>query len=73
MKPCEPFAGVRCPYVVRDSDVCDFLYIEKKPPVRRKDLMDGSETTMMAVAISAIESTTVSTLAPERLHVLLVH
>ena len=39
--------------------MCDFLLEEKIPPRRKKDLIDGSDTTMIATAISAIESTTV--------------
>jgi hypothetical protein len=54
----EPEIGVRIPYFVRDEEDPVFLFDEeKKLPRRKKDLIDGKETTMMATAISAIDST----------------
>ena len=47
---------------MRDSDERDFLPKEKKEPRRRKDLMDGSDT-IMAIANSAMDSTTAHQLA----------
>jgi len=58
MKPCDPLPGVRCPDASREVEECDFLLEEKIPPWRKKDLIDGNDTTMIATAISVIESTT---------------
>jgi hypothetical protein len=47
--------GVRRPYFVFDEDEPENLFDENMPPRRRKDRIDGSDTTMMATAISAID------------------
>jgi hypothetical protein len=56
-KALEPEIGVRSPYFVRDEEDPVFLLEEKKLPRLKNDLMDGNDTTMMATAISAIDST----------------
>jgi len=64
-KLCDPDAGVWCPYV-REPEECDFLFEEKRLPRRRKDLIDGNETTMMATAISVMERTSIHVLATDQ-------
>jgi len=52
--------GVR--WGLDDEDLCVRLVPARKPPLRRYALIDGRDTTMMATAISAIDSTTVELL-----------
>ena len=51
-------AGVRRPYPC-DPEEVDFLLDEKRLPRRRKDRIAGSETTIIAVAISAMDNISV--------------
>ena len=57
-KPFDPTIGVRRPYLERDDELPEFLLDENKPPRRNQCRIDGSDTTMIATAISAMESTT---------------
>jgi hypothetical protein len=59
MKSLDPDTGVRSPYVERDPEDPEFLLEENMPPRRMKDLMDGSDTTMIATAISAMDKISV--------------
>jgi hypothetical protein len=57
LKPFDPPIGARRPYFEGDDEFPEFLFDENIPPRRRKDRMDGSDTIMIATAISAMEST----------------
>jgi hypothetical protein len=60
MKSLDPATGVRSPYAERDpEDPAECLFEENIPPRRMKDLMDGSDTTMIATDISAMDKTSV--------------
>ena len=63
MNPCDPFPGVGNPYAVREDEVLEFLLYENMPPRRKKDRMEGSDTIVIATAISAMERTSTHALA----------
>jgi hypothetical protein len=57
INPWDPFPGVRSPNTVWEAEFLEFLLEENMPPGSKKDIMEGSDTTLIATAISTMERT----------------